>query len=274
MLEDYLNSKLKESTVKRYLYDINRFVNSFSLAKKATYNDILSYLKTLQESSMNARSVSRNLMAIKQYYNYLLSTNQIKQHPCKDLCLRNAKHRSVPTLNLLSEQELEELLKKRKDRYSHQVTRNKLIVSFLIYQGLTPGEVLNLSWNNINLERGSIYVLSGAKSNARNLNLKAIQTHLIYLYCKGEIPPNGKVLNVDYEAVKTVLEYYKKNGWNKSITASLIRSSVITNWLKSGLDLRTVQYLAGHRYVSATERYEQTGLEELKNSIDKFHPLK
>ena len=276
-LLNYLNSKLKSSTVKRYLYDINKFINSFSSAlrnpQNATYNDVLSYLKTLQASTMNGRSVTRNLMAIKQYYNYLLSINKITIHPCKDLYLRNGKHKSLPVLNLLNEQELEELLKKRKDRYQEQITRNKLIVSFLIYQGLTPGELLNVSWEYVNLEKGSVYIGSGAKSNARELSLKAIQIHLLYQFSKGEIPTKGKLLTIDYDTIKVVLRHYKKQGWAKHITAGIIRSSVITNWLKSGLDLRTVQYMAGHRYVSATERYEQSKLEELKNSIDKFHPL-
>lgn len=276
-LKDYLNTTLQPATVNRYLYDINKFINYFSLAqntsKQLTYNDVLSYLKTLQESKMNGRSVTRNLMAIKQYFNYLLSINEIQIHPCKDLYLRNGKHKSLPVLNLLNEQELEELLKKRKDRYAHQVTRNKLIVSFLIYQGLTPGELIKVDWYNINLEKANVYIGSGSKSNGRELTLKAVQVHLLYQITKGEIPKKGKLFNINYDTIKVVLRHYKKQGWPKQITVSLIRSSVITNWLKSGLDLRTVQYLAGHKYISATERYEQTQLEELKNSIDKFHPL-
>jgi integrase/recombinase XerD len=31
---------------------------------------------------------------------------------------------------------------------------------------------------------------------------------------------------------------------------------------------------AGHEYQSATERYRQTGIEELKAGIEKYHPLK
>lgn len=51
-----------------------------------------------------------------------------------------------------------------------------------------------------------------------------------------------------------------------------IRQSVITEWLKEK-DLRTVQYMAGHRYVSSTERYQTTNLEDLKEALNKHHPL-
>jgi len=38
-------------------------------------------------------------------------------------------------------------------------------------------------------------------------------------------------------------------------------------------DLRIVQVFAGHRSSASTEAYRQTGLEELKASINKHHPL-
>lgn len=48
--------------------------------------------------------------------------------------------------------------------------------------------------------------------------------------------------------------------------AAQIRQSVITEWLKEK-DLRTVQYMAGHKYVSSTERYQTSNLEDLKDII-------
>jgi len=49
---------------------------------------------------------------------------------------------------------------------------------------------------------------------------------------------------------------------------------VIAKLLKSGHDLRLVQTFAGHKNPSATEKYRQTGIEELKAGIEKYHPLK
>jgi integrase/recombinase XerD len=58
----------------------------------------------------------------------------------------------------------------------------------------------------------------------------------------------------------------------KITTAQQIRQSVITLWLKTK-DLRTTQYMAGHRYVSSTERYQINNLEDLYNQLEKLHPL-
>ena len=53
---------------------------------------------------------------------------------------------------------------------------------------------------------------------------------------------------------------------------ALLRKSVIVNWLKN-YDLRAVQYFAGHKYISSTEKYLTTNIEQLKNSVVKLHPL-
>ena len=51
-----------------------------------------------------------------------------------------------------------------------------------------------------------------------------------------------------------------------------IRASVITHWLKH-YNLRQVQYMAGHRYVSSTEGYFINQLDDLQEDISKFHPI-
>ena len=51
-----------------------------------------------------------------------------------------------------------------------------------------------------------------------------------------------------------------------------IRASVITNWLKVH-NLRKVQHMAGHRYVSSTEAYQLNNIEELTEDIRKYHPI-
>jgi integrase/recombinase XerD len=51
-----------------------------------------------------------------------------------------------------------------------------------------------------------------------------------------------------------------------------VRTSVITHWLKQ-YNLREVQYMAGHRYVSSTEAYLVNQMEDLRADIDAFYPF-
>ena len=60
---------------------------------------------------------------------------------------------------------------------------------------------------------------------------------------------------------------------DRNLNPRTIRQSVITNLLKEGKDLRVVQVFAGHKKISTTEKYRQSGLKELQEAIEKYHPL-
>lgn len=55
--------------------------------------------------------------------------------------------------------------------------------------------------------------------------------------------------------------------------ASQIRASTIAEWTRIH-DVRVVQYMARHKYVSTTEKYQASHLEDLKEQLKKFHPFK
>ena len=78
-------------------------------------------------------------------------------------------------------------------------------------------------------------------------------------------------------AIARLLRPGRQNlGWGATLLIGLAGSvvgGVIANLLKSGKGLRDVQYFAGHKKISSTEKYRQTGLEELKAAILKYHPL-
>ena len=51
-----------------------------------------------------------------------------------------------------------------------------------------------------------------------------------------------------------------------------LRMSVVMHWLKQ-YDLRIVQHMIGHRYVSTTQRYQDQDLEDLQQQLGKYHPM-
>ena len=73
--------------------------------------------------------------------------------------------------------------------------------------------------------------------------------------------------------VHDVVKAYKYLFQDRILTPLAIRQSVIANLLKAGKDNRAVQVFAGHNSPMTTERYQQTGIEELTVVVLKFHPL-
>ena len=153
----------------------------------------------------------------------------------------------------------------------------------MVYQGLKTTELIQLETSNLELYKGRVYIKSGRKSNARTLEFKSWQVIELLEYVKEVredikqrkgieserlfIPGNARLGN-------TVLHITKKLKKinHKVINIHQIRASVITNWLKQ-YNLRETQYLAGHRYISSTERYLQDDLENLHEIVNNFHPI-
>ena len=80
-------------------------------------------------------------------------------------------------------------------------------------------------------------------------------------------PINTRFSIITYQLFKKMKRYNQKVESIKQV-----RASVITNWLAQ-YNLRKVQYLAGHRYISSTERYLQDDLENLHEMVNNFHPI-
>ena len=79
--------------------------------------------------------------------------------------------------------------------------------------------------------------------------------------------PLGTSLNLQNTLSKITKELKQIN--HKFKNTKQLRTSVIIGWLKQ-YNLRKTQYLAGHRYISSTERYQQDDLESLHKTVHTF----
>jgi len=280
--KQYLIERVAPSTAKRYEREVELFFSSVENPKTATYQQIMDYLGEVRKQK-KGKQLAVILHAIKKYYSYLLAADLRQDHPCRYIKLRDKSSRDIQLQDLFKTEELEILLEK-KERYILLKNRNQIIISLLIYQALTNGEVKKIDLNDINLEQGTIYIKPGRKTNSRTLKLQAKQIYWLMKYLYEDRP---KLLKIESEkliissrgtaetgeGIGYLIETCRHLFPNKKLNAKTIRQSVITNLLKSGADLRLVQAFAGHKYPSTTERYKQTQVEELKNQILKYHPL-
>ncbi len=289
-LEDYLLQDHTQQTVKIYLRDIRVYLDYMTEEKAAvaTYKDIMQYVDYLRKQYQNPRTINRMLYGVKAWNHWLLQTGKRDDHPCRYLTLKDAKYHDIQLQDLFTSSELEQLME-RKERYESVRARNQVAISLLIYQGLRLTEVAQLKVADIDLEAGTIYSKGmvgrhSAKTLPRTLKMKANQIMLFYKYIH-EIRPkvigestDQLILNIKggkmtADSINYLVETFKQYFPERNLNAKTIRQSVIANLLKEGKDLRVVQVFAGHKKPSSTEKYRQTGLEELKAAILKHHPL-
>lgn len=288
-LKDYLQKHHSETTAYSYYRIILIYLKEQPEAEKSNYKEILNYIGVLRKRYNKGNSVKAILNAIKKYYEYLLITGQRKDHPCRNLNIKDKLHKDVQLQDLLTEKELETLLTYQSKRYKSVLgIRDRAMLSLLIYQGITKREIKRLSINDLNLEKGTIYIKSSVTSNSRTLELRSDQVLLLYRYIN-EIRPELLRKNIlqtktdslfistkgeaekGYSLKHIFYEIQKRHGIKVNI--SLIRQSVIAIKLKKGNNIRMVQSFAGHKNASSTERYKSTDIEELKAGINKYHPL-
>ena len=245
---------------------------------KTTYNELLSYIDFQQSKGIKSRTINLKIAILKHYFDYQKHPN----NPAEELQLKGVT-RLLPKTRLTPE-ELDRIYHDYKDARLIG-KRNKIMLGFVIYQGLSSTELAQLRLENIDLEKGTLYIPKGHRTNSRTLFLKVFQLLSIQNYML-KIRPlllqetnkstdqffitigSGKRLG---SVITNIIKQIKKIE-PKVISFQHIRTSLITNWIQK-VGLRKAQYLAGHRFVSSTERYEINSLDDLKNSIDIHHPF-
>lgn len=287
-LSEYLRENYSPTAIVSYEQIIDRFLLfTGEKATTATYQDILDYISYLRKQNKHPKTIRNNLYAIKIYYRWLVKTGHRKDHPCQHLYLKDKINRAIPIENLYTPEQLENLLKdyeyrplKNHSPKKAQIEqRNKVIISLLIYQALTALEITQLKIENVNLEKAEIFIKPNVKNKERTLHLKANQILLLHQYIhetRPKLNPKTTALIINYTGnpirPDSIIESINQPEKDR-VSPFKIRQSVITHLLKQGNDLRIVQVFAGHRSSASTEAYRQTGLEELKASINKLHPL-
>lgn len=287
-LEKYLiNQEYALASVNSRIRDVKLFLNWLKEENnnylEVQYSDILDYIKFSKSRGNKQSTISQKLKSIQLFYQFLEETNLIKYNPCEEIKLRSGI-KKIPN-NLLNWEELEELYQKIVAQ-NIEGKRNKVILSLILYQGLGSGAIQKLKVEGIDLENAKIYIPKTARGNSRTLDLKANQMFLIQQYITLVRPYILSVLNKEseqllvgstsdlncYNILSSLVRKLRKI--NPKVTGiRQIRTSVITHWL-SLYNIRQVQYMAGHRYVSSTEYYKVDKLESLQKQIENLHPLK
>jgi len=262
----------------------------------ARYNDMLNFIDYCRLEGKSKKHINSMLRSIRSYYEYLKKQDCGVINPALNLYLRGIRQK-LP-FGIKAYQELEDLY-----RYyntdSLRDKRNKVILGLFVYQGITTGELQRMEPGHLRLRQGRIYIPGTRRTNSRVLDLKPFQILELAEYVSDIRPqilsdirksrPARKPVRIDQARLDDQL-FMSINGC-ENIKHSLlhmfrkihkthpeiynpkqIRASVITYWLKN-YNLRQVQYMAGHKYVSSTERYQLSNLDNLQSKLEKYHPL-
>jgi site-specific recombinase XerD len=267
---------------------------SISDLTEITYQDAMSFMQWSSKQGVSQKTIANYLSHIRKFYSFLISEGEVKENPVAHIKVQGIKWKVYH--DILNVEELQKLYQdypvtieqeagmppQKRNILSRK--RNKVILSLLVYQGLRVEEIAALKLQDLQLREGKITIHAKRRTAARTMKLESHQVYELMDYIhevrKEFLQVHGSTDSLFmpwkkgekfYNITQLMLARLRKiNSRIKNLDQ--VRASVITAWLKQ-YDLRKVQYLAGHKYVSSTEEYKANVIDELQDDVTKFHPL-
>ena len=242
------------------------------------YEDIKRYLGYLDKEEYSIYSVVRKISSIKMFHRYLNSFYKIE-----DVSVKIEPphfYKKLPVV--LSIEEVNDLLKI--DLNNDFDYRNKAMLEVMYATGLRVSELVNLTFDNIDLDQGLVRCY-GKGNKERIVPLGEVGRHYLKLYLdehrnnlkkkcfcdKLFLNNHGKGITRQgfFIIIKNIAE---KKGITKNITPHVLRHSFATHLLNNGADLRSIQVMLGHSNISTTQIYTNVSNEILKENYNLYHP--
>lgn len=243
--------------------------------------DISGFVVTLRTMGLSARTVSRNLSAIKMFHKFLLGEGLSKSDPTSGV---DAPKLSKHLPEVLNQDEVEAILQ-QSDLGQPLGIRDQAILETMYATGMRVSEVITLKLSNVHAAESFVRIF-GKGSKERLVPIGSSALHWIDQYLKGvrgKLSLNGGGQDVLFlnsrgkpmsrMAIWNIVKSCSvKAGMTKAVHPHTFRHSFATHLLEGGADLRAVQEMLGHSDIATTQIYTHIDREYLKEVHKTFHP--
>ena len=303
LLEEFLEAEKPKMSVQGYttLAGITRrvltwFDDEELEVTELTITDAVRFASSLSErltsdgAPIATGTMHNYLKVARRFFDYLVRTERRTSNPFLEV-----RYPRIPehiSRNVLSEAQMGALLRElgRFDELDIWYERERryrvhVIAEFLYATGLRIAEASALVSDNLDLEHRLVYVPSGKGGKPRTAFLTSYAAEIMARYLKTGRPAImhhftrdhahtlfgankarvAEVVNAELKKVCEALEL-------PEITSHGFRHSLGTHLLRSGCDMRHIQAILGHEALGTTQIYTRVDKEDLKKSLDEYHP--
>jgi integrase/recombinase XerD len=256
---DALTQKSKSTnTIVAYKGDINQLISylksqSVETVDAVKLQHIDNFKQDLTDNSYTAKSISRKLNSIKNFFSFLKNEGVIEIDP------------SVEVKHPKYENDLPKILKPVEYRSLRDACRNDTrataIVELMLQAGLRIKEIENLKLEHV--KDNDVVVEAYESHPIRNVPLNnsakvALQKYLT----EGRYPSRAKNVFVTKTGktllarnIRSLLNRYFNKADIKEVKVNDLRNTFIVFQLKSGVPIDIVSQVVGHKRISTTEKY-------------------
>ncbi|MDR1877493.1 MAG: site-specific tyrosine recombinase XerD [Flavobacteriaceae bacterium] len=283
----WLEKGLSENTQLAYIRDIEKlqvFAENYNELNPNEVDHLFvqNFVYDFAKRSYSAKSQARLLSSLKSFFKFLQLEERREDNPTELLESPKIGLRLPDTLN---HEEVKKIIDSI-DLSQPEGERNRTIIETLYGCGLRVSELINLKLSDMFFEENFIRVIGkGDKQRLVPVSDRTMQYITVYRdFIRSHQEPKPKcedILFLNRRGGKLTREMIfimvrnaaEKAGIKKKVSPHTFRHSFATVLLKNGADLRSIQQMLGHESITTTEIYTHLDKQQLRDTIEKFHPF-
>jgi site-specific recombinase XerD len=268
MLREMALRGLAARTQRAYVGWMVRLVSQTRVpADQLSESQVRKYLATLAQGGLSASTMNQAISAVRFFFNGVLHRDW-----ALDVLYQRAPQRVPVTM---TPDEVGRLLA------AVPGLRERVAMEIAYAAGLRLNEVLHLKLTDIDSQKMLIRVEQGKGKMDRNVMLAASLLETLRAYWKESKPRgwlfpghpptrplNATIIQRAFTVAKQVAQI------TKPVTFHSLRHSFATQLLESGVNVRTIQALLGHRSLGTTQRYTHVAGDYLRQTRSPLDALR
>lgn len=288
MFIEYLQIEKNYSqyTIEHYHHDIREFFMFISEQaiqglEEVKYLDVRIYLTKLYDNKFSRKTVARKISCLRSFFRFLVREKIVAENPFALASIPKAE-KKLP--EFFYEEELQQLFNACETE-TPLGQRNKALLELLYATGMRVSECGQICMKDLDMYLSTVLVHGKGKKERyipfgsfahdalqvyiqdgrKNLIKKEVSNDYLFLNFRGgPLTPRG---------IRLILnKLIEKSSLSGKIHPHMLRHTFATHLLANGADMRTVQELLGHAFLSSTQVYTHVTNEFLRKTYMTHHP--
>jgi integrase/recombinase XerD len=251
---------------------------------------IFQYRRKTDGAPLSHQTQAKRLISVRAFFQWLARQHHLLYNPASELELPKQQQR-LPR-HILSVAEVEQVLNAC-DTTEALGLRDRAMLETLYSTGMRRAELTNLRADDLDLNRGTVFVRQGkgAKDRVVPIGERACRWVERYLF---QVRPD--LVDVDDDGTLFLAKHGQgmqakqlsvivRNAIGRAnlerfadthpnAACHLLRHACATHMLENGADIRYIQALLGHADLSTTEVYTRVSIQQLKAVHERTHPAR
>jgi integrase/recombinase XerD len=283
---DYIRVEkgLASNSIESYARDLKGFGQYLNRSRKSleqVNRDFLrDFLASLYRRGLNARSVARHLVSLRNFFRFLVREGTLGHDPTAEV---DAPRTGQNLPKHLSGEEVNALLEQPKSEAPAGL-RDRALLELLYATGMRVSELVHLRWEDFEPNLGVVRCFGkGGKERMIPVGksaLSAVEKYVREGRPKLARKPGVPFLFLNHRGTmlsrvgfwKILSAYGRAAAIPTPLTPHLVRHSFATHLLERGADLRSIQLMLGHSDISTTQIYTHVLKERIKQVYQSHHP--